>query len=307
MSVFMGPYMDEAARKKFQVDYSNLTQGMYAFPVYFPGSQVWTAAGARKNILAVLTAVAKASKTRMKKGEEPSCLLDFWMVNTVKEIDNASNNGSPMPEHSTDLEVAKVTLDFLFAAQDASTSSLTFAVHELCKHPHVLQKLREEQNLLRPNKNAPITPDTLAQLKYTWQVMKEVLRLRPPATIVPHITKQPFQVDKEYTAPAGTLIVPSIWSSNRVGFEAPEAFDPDRFNDDRKEHVKYDKQFLTFGTGPHSCMGQRYAMNHIMLFISLLSDCDFDRQKGPKSDEIMYLPTIYPADGCRLNYLITAN
>ncbi|CAF4032195.1 unnamed protein product, partial [Rotaria sordida] len=56
-------------------------------------------------------------------------------------------------------------------------------------------------------------------------------------------------------------------------------------------------------TGPHSCLGQRYAMNHIMLFISLLIDMDFERANRPNKDKIMYLPTIYPADGCVLNYI----
>ena len=44
-------------------------------------------------------------------------------------------------------------------------------------------------------------------------------------------------------------------------------------------------------------------MNHIILFISLLCDMDFRRAKRPNQDEIIYLPTIYPADGCVLDYI----
>lgn len=303
MSVFMGPYLTTSDRKQFQHDYSSLTQGMYAFPFYFPGTQLWTAAKSRATLLENLSRVSRACKDRMRRGEEPVCLLDFWMTNLVKEIDLAAKTGAPAPDHSSDLEVAKITLDFLFASQDASTSSLTFAVHELCKHPEVLRRLKEEQARVRPNKDAPITQETLNELKFTWQVMKELLRLRPPATIVPHITKEPFQLDANYTAPAGTLVVPSIWSSNRVGFPDPEAFDPDRFGEERKEHLKFEKQFLTFGAGPHSCMGQRYAMNHIMLFMSLLSDYEIERKQTPNIDDTVYLPTIYPADGCIITKL----
>lgn len=35
----------------------------------------------------------------MSKGEEPSCLLDFWMVNTIKEIEEAKENNLPEPPH----------------------------------------------------------------------------------------------------------------------------------------------------------------------------------------------------------------
>jgi cytochrome P450 family 710 subfamily A protein len=173
-------------------------------------------------------------------------------------------------------------------------------VHYLCAYPLVLARLRAEQASVRPDRSAAFTADSLQQLRYTWQVMREVLRLRPPATILPHVAQKAYRVSEEYEAPRGTLIVPSVWSSNRSGFESPEAFDPDRFDaGGRNEQVRCEKQFLTFGCGPHMCMGQRYAMNHIMLFISLLvSETEFERLETQKMEEIIYLPTIYPADGC---------
>jgi sterol 22-desaturase len=64
----------------------------------------------------------------MSQGHEPSCLLDFWMVNTVAEIEEAQRNNLPPPPHSTDAEIGHTTLDFLFAAQDASTASLVWVM-----------------------------------------------------------------------------------------------------------------------------------------------------------------------------------
>lgn len=304
LSVFVGPYVTDETREKFKDDYTNLTRGMFAAPIYFPGTQLYKGVRAAESIRRSLQVIVAKSKERMcMSGEQPSCLIDFWMVSTLKAIKDAQENKQPRPLHSTDEEIAKIALDFLFAAQDASTSSLTFAIHELCKHPDVLEKVREEQKNIRPDPSASITPELLTQMKYTWQVMKELLRLRPPATLALHLAKKPIQISEDYTAPVGTLIIPSIWSSNRIGFLDPEKFDPDRFNSERMEHVKYDKNFLTFGAGPHSCLGQRYAMNHIMLFMALLSGMDFERADRPNKDKIMYLPTIYPADGCVLSYI----
>ncbi|CAF3997455.1 unnamed protein product, partial [Rotaria sp. Silwood1] len=183
------------------------------------------------------------------------------MISTLKAINETQKNNQPKPLHSTNEEIAKIALDFIFAAQDASTSSLTFTIHELCKHPNVFEKIRQEQKIVRPDSLTSITPELLTQMKYTWQVMKELLR--PPATIALHLAK-------------------------KTCFSDPEKFDPERFNSERMEQIKFDKNFLTFGAGPHSCLGQRYAMNHIMLFISLLIDMDFERANRPNKDKIMY-------------------
>ena len=304
LSVFIGPYLTDAIRQQFKIDYTDLTKGMFAIPVYFPGTQLYQGVKAANSIRRSLKTIVAQSKKRMsKEDEEPVCLLDFWIISTLKAIREAEEKNKPQPEHSTDEEIAKITLDFLFAAQDASTSSLTFAIHEIGKRPDVLEKIREEQKFVRSNPKEIIASDQITEMKYTWQVMKELLRLRPPATIALHVANKPVQISDDYTAPKGTLIIPSIWSSNRIGYPNPEEFDPERFNAERKEHLVYDRNFLTFGAGPHACIGQRYAMNHIMLFISLLSDFDFQRAQRPNREEIMYLPTIYPADGCVLDYI----
>ena len=304
LSVFLGPYLTDEIRKQFKVDYTNLTRGMFAIPIYFPGTQLYRGVQAADSIRRSLQTIVTKSRERLsRESEEAVCLLDFWMVSTLKSVQEAELNQQPRPEHTTDEEMANITLDFVFAAQDASTSSLTFAIHEIAKHPHVLEKIREEQRRIRPERSAAITAEHLTDMKYTWQVMKELLRLRPPATLALHLANKPIAISDTYTAPKGTLVIPSIWSSNRVGFTDPETFDPERFNAERMEHLKFDKNFLTFGAGPHACLGQRYAMNHIILFISLLCDMDFRRAKRPNQDEIIYLPTIYPADGCVLDYI----
>ncbi len=51
-----------------------------------------------------------------------------------------------------------------------------------------LWQVREEQARLRPEASATITGDVLNQMTYSRQVVKEVLRYRPPAPMVPQVT-----------------------------------------------------------------------------------------------------------------------
>jgi cytochrome P450 family 710 subfamily A protein len=55
------------------------------------------------------------------------------------------------------------------------------------------------------------------------------------------------------------------------GFTNAAAFDPDRFSPERQEDVKFQRNFLTFGTGPHYCVGREYAVNHLAVFLAILS------------------------------------
>ncbi len=74
--------------------------------------------------------------------------------------------------------------------------------------------MREEQERLRgADLDAPVTGEVLNEMKYTRQVVKEILRIRPPAPMVPQMAQKPFKMTEDYTAPAGTMIVPSVWSA----------------------------------------------------------------------------------------------
>ena len=55
------------------------------------------------------------------------------------------------------------------------------------------------------------------------------------------------------------------------GFSNPEAFDPDRFSPERQEDIKHQRHFMVFGCGPHYCVGREYAVNHLMVFLAILS------------------------------------
>jgi len=128
-------------------------------------------------------------------------------------------------------------------------------------------------------------------------VVKEVLRYRPPATLVPHIANVDFPLTDTYTIPKGTIVFPSLLESSFQGFTDAYAFDPDRFSPERMEDQLYKRNWLLFGAGPHQCLGQRYAINQLKLFVILFSKLiDFKRARTPGCDDLLYTPTISPKD-----------
>ncbi|XP_008783936.2 cytochrome P450 710A11-like [Phoenix dactylifera] len=301
-TVFAGPYLTPAARDQFNRDYNLFNVGLMAIPFDFPGFAFRRARLAVTRLIQTLSGCVSQSKDRMRAGEEPSCLVDFWMHDSLREIAEAADSGAPPPPETGDLEIGGHLFDFLFAAQDASTSSLLWAVALLESHPEVLEKVRAEVAALwSPESGKPIGAEQLREMRYTEAVAREVVRFRPPATMVPHIAGEPFPLTEWYTIPKGAIVFPSAYESSFQGFTEPDRFDPDRFSEERQEDRVYKRNFLAFGAGPHQCVGQRYAINHLVLFIAMfVSLIDFKRHRTDGCDDIAYVPTIVPKDECQV-------
>ncbi|TKY71985.1 Cytochrome P450 710A1 [Spatholobus suberectus] len=301
-TVFVGPYLGPKARERFERDYFLFNVGLMKLPIDLPGTAFRNASLAVDRLAGTLATCTEMSKARMQKGEEPSCLVDYWMQDTLREIEEAKLAGEAPPPFSSDAEIGGYLFDFLFAAQDASTSSLLWAVALLDSHPEVLAKVRDEvAGIWSPESDALITAEMIREMKYTQAVAREVVRFRPPATLVPHIAAERFPLTETYTIPKGAIVFPSVFESSFQGFTEPDRFDPDRFSEERQEDQIFKRNFLAFGAGPHQCVGQRYALNHLVLFIAMFATLiDFKRDRADGCDEIAYVPTICPKDDCRV-------
>ncbi|XP_021294269.1 cytochrome P450 710A1-like [Herrania umbratica] len=297
-TVFVGRYLSRESREKFRDDYNFFNTGLMKLPFDLPGFAFRNARLAVERLVKTLTDCAAQSKERMFQGDEPSCLIDYWMQETVREI----RESKAVPPRSADQEIGSYLFDFLFAAQDASTSSLLWAVTLLDSHPDVLRKVREEvSRIWSPESDVLISAEQVREMKYTQAVAREVVRYRAPATLVPHIAMEDFRLTESYTIPKGTIVFPSVYESSFQGFTEADRFEPERFSEERQEDVIFKRNYLAFGAGPHQCVGQRYALNHLVLFIAMFATLlDFKRHRTDGCDEIMYCPTICPKDGCKV-------
>eukprot|EP01112_Ceratiomyxa_fruticulosa_P020826 TRINITY_DN7204_c0_g1_i1.p1 TRINITY_DN7204_c0_g1~~TRINITY_DN7204_c0_g1_i1.p1 ORF type:complete len:463 (+),score=91.96 TRINITY_DN7204_c0_g1_i1:622-2010(+) len=315
INVFLSPTLPKETRELIAKHYFAMNEGFLCFPIYFPGTTLWKAVRAREQLVEILRQIVRDSRERMLNGETPACLLDIWQENNIKREKEGADN--PNPDATMDVlpedTIIFTTLSFLFASQDATTSALTYAAELLIKHPSVLERVRAEQDEINARVNAQLTPEQLKEdklyslldlshfkeAKYRRQVVQEILRFRPPATMVPHVAIEDTQMTDGFVCPRGTVLLPSIWDAQLneqtdKGYVSPTEFNPDRFADGEASN----KHFLAFGAGPHLCLGREYAKNVIEIFVSTLADlAEWESLSKPGGDEIIFMPTIIPKDG----------
>ncbi|BGP45698.1 RNA polymerase C-22 sterol desaturase [Rhodotorula kratochvilovae] len=299
LRVFCGSYIAEDAAQEVSDKYWLITQALELvnFPFAFPGTKVWNACRAREVAVKYLAKAAGDAKKAMAAGKEADCLLDAWVEQILAK---------KVREYS-DKEMALVLLSFIFASQDAMSSSITFAFQLLADHPEVLAKVREEQSRVRAGDlDSPMSLAWLEQMPYTNAVTKEVLRYRPPVIMVPYMTKKPFPINDEYTVPKGTMLIPSFWNSlhDPAVYPDPEDFIPERFMPGGANHGGNDsKNWLVFGAGAHKCIGQNYVYMHMSAVIgSAAMLLNWEHERTPESDEIQIIATLFPKDQCRLKF-----
>eukprot|EP00696_Hemimastix_kukwesjijk_P002039 gnl/Hemi2/1249_TR445_c0_g1_i1.p1 gnl/Hemi2/1249_TR445_c0_g1~~gnl/Hemi2/1249_TR445_c0_g1_i1.p1 ORF type:complete len:533 (-),score=216.17 gnl/Hemi2/1249_TR445_c0_g1_i1:93-1691(-) len=306
LRVFCGEYMSDAICQEISVKFNEVTKSLSLvnFPFAWPGTQVWKAIQSRKFIVEHISIAAAKSRERMSRREPAACLLDAWLQEILQVAPRSEEAAQrrALRDFSNE-EIALTVLTFIFASQDASTASMTWAAALLADYPDVLGKIRAEQLRLRPN-NEPLNMDLMDQMVYAKQVVKEVLRYRPPVIMVPYESIADCPITETYTVPKGTIVVPSVYPSlhDPEAYKDPESFDPDRFGPERKEDEKSPKHYMVFGHGNHYCLGKEYAMSHLQAFIvTMATTMNWKHIRTAQSDDINIFATIYPMDGCILS------
>lgn len=287
---FLGPYITEDVREPLQRDLLTFTMGFLCFPFPYLNTGLAKAVQAKKRVVKIILECILSARKNVDK--PPRCLLDFW----AQAIDAEAKARGVAPEeipYCSDEEMALSALDFLFAAQDATNSALTFALDVLDTRPDVVARVRSEVKdcLAIPGASICTSVKVTDRLHYTEMAANQLLHHKPPVPMVPYIVHKPTTLGGHFLA-KGTVVIPSIQESARAS-DNNRVFEPERTEADA------DKQFMkviTFGAGQHKCPGRRYAEGLLSVFLAVfLSEYDFERV-GPRPENIMYYPTLFPAE-----------
>jgi cytochrome P450 len=157
----------------------------------------------------------------------------------------------------TDDEIRGEMAAFLVAGHDTTATTLCYSLWALGRDARLQDRVAEEAAGLGPR---PLDADDVPSLGLTTRVVHESLRLCPPAAVVARLAVRDVQVDG-YLVPAGSSIAVGIMAlhTDAALWDEPECFDPDRFlPEPSKERDRW--QYLPFGAGPRSCIGDHFAM-----------------------------------------------
>ncbi|KAF2424212.1 cytochrome P450 monooxygenase-like protein [Tothia fuscella] len=199
---------------------------------------------------------------------------------------------------------------FIFAGHDTTSSTFCYIMYLLHLHPRSFAKVKDELDNFLPG-NVTCTseklradPYVINSLEYTNAVVREALRLFPPASTLrswdpAFPNKDAFIVDRKtgirYPLGEGCTVWPAshLIHRNERFFPEPTKFVPERFIQSQTPYP--DSELFTpagkdawrpFEKGPRNCIGQELAMVEIKIIIALtVRDFDFIAEyPGEKAD-----------------------
>jgi cytochrome P450 len=287
---FLGPYLDDELRAKLEEDILEFTMGFLSPPIPFAFG-LKKALEAKHRIEVVVKSMVPKAKKWVAAGNEPRCMLERWalsMFETVKELGIGENEVFSC----SDDDIGRTVLDFLFAAQDATNSALTYAADCLEAHPDVMEKMAEEVKGMLGADAKDIWSKLFAEkdnIPYTQRVSNQLLHHKPPVPMIPHLTLKSSHFGTHFI-PKGAVVIPSLFYAARESGSSVD-FLPDREDQDT-QFVKC----MTFGGGQHKCPGRRYAEVQLTVFLTLVSNnYRFERiGDRPHQDDFIYFPTLFP-------------
>ncbi|XP_069699312.1 cytochrome P450 6j1-like [Periplaneta americana] len=207
---------------------------------------------------------------RKKHGVVRKDLLDSLMELRKKNMEEEKNGkgGNNYLKLEDDIFVAQAFQIFI-GGFETSSSTTTFALHQLAFHPEIQERLREEimGNLAKYNQE--VTYDGINEMTYLDMVVSETLRLFPVIGFLDRVSIQDYQLPNSNgkgssILPKGTTVYVPLFAyhKNPEYFPDPEKFDPDRFTEENKK-MQSNYSYMPFGEGPRICIGKRFGLMQV--------------------------------------------
>ena len=171
-------------------------------------------------------------------------------------------------ETMTDRQLRDEAMTLFLAGHETTALALAYTFYLLSTHPVAERRVREELDRVLGDRLP--TADDVKQLVFTERVLRESMRLYPPAWTTGRQAEADVVVGG-YRVPKGSQLLMSQWIVHRDSrfFPDPEAFDPDRWLPERAKTLpKF--AYFPFGGGPRVCIGNHFAMMEATLILAVV-------------------------------------
>ncbi|KAF8660681.1 hypothetical protein HU200_057507 [Digitaria exilis] len=196
--------------------------------------------------------------------------------------------------HLNNSRIKAIILDMFAGGTGTSASAMEWGMSELMRNPAVMKKLQGQIREAFQGK-AEVTEADLqsSNLRYLKLVIKETLRLHPPAPLlVPREGIEACELDG-YTIPAKSRVVVNAFAIARDPkyWDEAEEFKPERFEDGGIDFMGSSYEFLPFGSGRRMCPGFNYGLASMELaLVGMLYHFDWSLPEGVEEVDMEEAP-----------------
>jgi len=191
-------------------------------------------------------------------------LMGNDLLGLLMQVEDA-DDGTRM----TDQQLRDESATFIVAGHETTANLLSWTWMLLAQNPQVRERLNAELKTVLNGR--PPTVADLPQLTYADWVLKESLRLYPPAHEFAREAAEDYDLDG-YIIPKGTTVLGSQWAMHRNPhyFNEPETFQPERWDNDLEKQLPRGVYF-PFNDGPRVCIGKRFSIMEALLLLATIS------------------------------------
>ncbi|MDX2163719.1 MAG: cytochrome P450 [bacterium] len=215
----------------------------------------------------------------------------LWML-----LDARDDDGRGM----TDQQIRDELVTLFLAGHDTTANTLNWTWVLLAQHPEKEAKLHAELDRVLAGRT-PTLAD-LKQLPYTDQVIKESMRLYPPAFTFSRQATADVQVGG-YDLPKDTVVTVMSYAVHRDArwYPDPLKFEPERWTPEFESSLPKGA-YIPFGGGPRICIGFNFALMEAQILLAALASRYQLRLKGaaPTPDPLL---TLRPKGGLHMQVI----
>ncbi|XP_047948942.1 ferruginol synthase-like [Salvia hispanica] len=183
-------------------------------------------------------------------------------------------------------DIQHLFLDLFLGGSDTTQSTVEWAMTEPLVNPEKMSNAKNELKSVIGEKNQ-VDESHISRLPYLQALIKETLRLHPPAPLL-----VPRKVDREvkigdYIIPQHSKIFVNAWAIGRVSsiWPNPSLFEPERFLNNNMGFKGQDFEFIPFGSGRRMCPGLPLADRMLSLLLgSILHNFEWEMEGGATYD-----------------------
>ncbi|XP_026430087.1 premnaspirodiene oxygenase-like [Papaver somniferum] len=167
--------------------------------------------------------------------------------------------------------IKAVIADIFAGGTESTGTTIEWAMSELLKNPCMMEKVQTEVRQVFDGKKQHDETD-IAKLEYLKLVVKETMRLHPPAPLlVPRECRERCEIDG-YDIPAKTKVVVNAWAIARDPeyWNDADEFQPERFRGNSVDYKGTNFEYIPFGAGRRICPGISFGVAVVELTLAQL-------------------------------------